>query len=93
VPLAFVIAVVVFVPESANVPLAPEDGAVKVTIALLTGFCPPSITDATKGEGKAPGARTLCPFPLVAMIAAGAPVVFVRVKGAGVAPEIEAVTV
>ncbi len=37
-PLEFVVALVVFVPESANVPLAKVDGAVNVTTAPETGL-------------------------------------------------------
>jgi hypothetical protein len=93
-PLAPVVAVVEFVPVSANIPLAPEDGAVNVTIALPTGFCPTSTTVTTKGWVNALVTVVFCAFPPLARIDAGAPVVFVRLKVAGVStPETDAVTV
>jgi hypothetical protein len=78
----------------ANVPLAPDAGAVKVTETPLTGL-PPFVTVATNGPANAVVTIALCPPPLVAVItmAGGTTAVFVRAKLAGVAaPEVEAVT-
>jgi hypothetical protein len=50
-----------------NVPLAPEDGAVNVTLAPLTGD-PPFVTVATRGAAKAAPVCALCELPLVAAI-------------------------
>jgi hypothetical protein len=75
-------------------PLANDAGAVNVTIAPLTGFWPLSTTVATSGTANAALIAALCGVPLVAAIAAGAPVVFVRLKLASVrTPETAAVTV
>ena len=52
-PCALVVAVVVKVPEFANVPLGPLEGAVKVTRALLTTFLELSITRTFSGVGNA----------------------------------------
>jgi hypothetical protein len=77
-----------------NVPLAPITGAVKVTIALLTGLLPLSTTFTCSGFVNGLPTTALWPFPAVARTEAGAPVVFVRSKFAGVGtPAIEAVTV
>jgi len=93
-PLALVVAIVLFEAVSANIPLAPVAGAVKVTTAPLTGFWPPSTTLATKGDENGVFTMTPCELPLVAAIDAGAPVVFVRLNLAGVdTPGIAAVTV
>ena len=51
-PLALVASVSVLVALLANVPLAPEDGAVKTTNTPLTGW-PPIVTVATNGAGNA----------------------------------------
>jgi hypothetical protein len=92
-PLALVVAIVVFVPF-AKVPLAPEAGAVNVTVTPLTGFEPLSSTVATRGAANAVLIVALCGVPLVAVIDAGAPTVFVRLKLAGVdTPATVAVTV
>jgi hypothetical protein len=92
-PLAVVVAVVVFVPF-AKVPVAPVVGAVNVTVAPLTGFEFLSNTVAARGSAKAVSTVALCGVPLVAVIDAGAPAVFVRLKLAGVeTPETVAVTV
>jgi hypothetical protein len=93
-PLAFVVAVLVFDAVSANVPLAPVAGALNTTTAPLTGFWPLSTTVTTIGAANEVFTMTPCDAPLVAAIVAGAPVVFVRLKLAGVAaPEVAAVTV
>ncbi len=93
-PLALVVAVVVLVVVSANVPLAPDAGAVNVTIAPFTGFWPLSSTVATSGAANAVLVAALCGVPLVAVIEAAAPAVLVRLKLAGVdTPVTAAVTV
>ncbi len=66
-PLALVISVSVAVPF-ANVPLAPEPGAVNVTETLAVGD-PPVVTVATSGAANAVPTVALCPPPLVAPIA------------------------
>jgi hypothetical protein len=77
----------------ANVPLAPEAGAVKVTTTPLVGD-PPVVTVATKGEANAVLTTVLCGVPLVAVMVSTAAAVFVRVKSAGVeTPGADAVTV
>jgi hypothetical protein len=94
IPFALVLVDVVFVPVSANIPLAPVFGAVNTTIALLTGFCPVSTTVAVNGAANALLMVALCKFPFVAVIVAGPLVVLVRLKVAGLfAPETEAVRV
>ncbi len=93
-PFASVVALVIVEAVSANMPLAPVEGAANVTTASLTGFWPPSLTVTTSGTPKVVLTTTLCEFPLIEVIAAGAPVVFVRLKLAGaVIPELDAVTV
>jgi len=90
-PLEFVTAV--FTPP-ANVPLAPLAGALKVTVTPLTGFPPPSFTVATRGAANAVLIVALCGVPLVAVMLAGVPAVFVREKFAGATtPATVAVTV
>jgi hypothetical protein len=68
------------VPPPAKVPLAPLAGAVNVTLAPLTGFPPESLTVATNGAANAAFTCPLWPPPLVAVIDAGGPTVFVTVK-------------
>jgi len=51
-PFSFVAAIIVFVPVDVNVPLAPLDGAVKVTSTPLTGRLFSSNTNTVKGDGK-----------------------------------------
>jgi hypothetical protein len=53
-PLELVIAIVVLLPVSAKIPLAPVVGAIKVTTAPPTGFCPASNTVADSGTANAP---------------------------------------
>jgi hypothetical protein len=78
----------------AKVPLAPDAGAVNVTVAPLTGFEPLSTTVATSGAANAAPTTALCPDPLVGVIDAAAPAVLVRLKLAVVdTPETDAVTV
>jgi hypothetical protein len=76
----------------ANVALAPEAGAVKVTETPLTGLLLASVTVATNGLANAVLTVAVCPPPLVALRCAAAPAVLVKAKLAGVSPEIVAVT-
>jgi hypothetical protein len=62
-PLAFVVSVSV-VAEFAKVPLAPDAGAVKVTVAPLIGE-PFLVTVATSGAENAEPTVALWPEPLV----------------------------
>jgi hypothetical protein len=88
-PLALVFAVVT---PPANVPLGPVAGTSKVTSAPLTGD-PFAVTVATSGAANAALTVALCGVPLVAVIDITAPVMFVKLKLAGVAtPVTEAVT-
>jgi hypothetical protein len=67
-PFESVVAVAVFAgAELPNVPLAPEDGAVKVTVTPLAGD-PPEVTVATSGAANAVLTAALCGAPLVAAI-------------------------
>ena len=89
-PLESVVAVLA---PPANVPLAPEAGAVKVTTTPLTGFELLSTTVATRGFGNAVLVCVACPDPLVALILAAGDAELVRLKlAAAVAPGAEAVT-
>jgi len=64
-PLEFVITVSVAVEFEANVPLAPDAGAVNVTVTPAVGV-PPVVTVATSGLANAVATAVLCPDPLVA---------------------------
>jgi hypothetical protein len=89
-PLELVADVVVIVGGvPVNVPLGPVPGAAKVTTAPLTGFWKLSTTVASSSENSVVTVA-LCGVPCVAVIAAGAPAMFVRLKLAGVAPVAEA---
>jgi hypothetical protein len=66
-PLASVVSASVAVPF-AKVPLAPEPGAVNVTVAPLVGD-PPVVTVATSDEANAVPTTVLCGVPPVAAIA------------------------
>jgi hypothetical protein len=91
-PFDPVVAVAV-APPPAKVPLAPDAGAVKVTVAPLVGD-PLVVTVATNGAANAAPTVALCGEPLVADIATVAAAVLVKLKLAGVvAPETDAVTV
>jgi hypothetical protein len=91
-PLASVVAIAVLLPP-AKVPLAPEDGAVKVTTTPLVGN-PPVVTVATRGAANAVLISALCGVPLVAAIVSTTAPVFVRLKLTGVGtPAAAAVTV
>jgi hypothetical protein len=93
-PLAFVVSVsVTAAGVVAKRPLAPVDGAVKVTETPLAGV-PLEVTVATNELLNAALTVALCPPPLVAAMAMiGALAVFVKAKLADVvAPVVEAVT-
>ncbi len=90
-PLLLVVAVAVA--ELPNFPLAPLAGAVNVTNTPLTGLLPASFTDACSAVANAVLTAALCGVPAVAVMLAAVPVLFVRLKLAGVAtPETLAVT-
>jgi hypothetical protein len=78
-PFASVVSVSVAVPF-ANVPLAPDNGAVNVTVAPLTGYWLLSTTVATRGATNAVSIVASCSDPLVAVMVAAAPDVFVNAK-------------
>jgi hypothetical protein len=74
--------------------LAPLLGAVNVTVIPLSKLLPASLTVACRAVAKAVLTIALCGVPLVAVILAGGPALFVRLKLAPVAtPETVAVTV
>jgi len=90
-PVAFVVAVLT---PPVNVPLAPPAGGVNVTTAPLTALPPLSFTVATKAAANAVPIEAPCGVPLVAVILAAGPALFVSEKFAGVAtPATVAVTV
>jgi len=72
-PLEFVVACAVVEPP-AKVPLAPEEGAVNVTVTPLVGM-PPVVTVATRGRANAVFTFALCGVPLVAEIVSEEPLV------------------
>jgi hypothetical protein len=82
-PLAFVVAV--FTPP-AKVPLAALAGALNVTTTPVTGLLPASFTVATSGAANAVLIVVFCGVPLIAVIDAAAPTLFVSAKFAEVAP-------
>jgi hypothetical protein len=95
-PLALVVAVKTVPPlvPPANVPLAPLEGEVNVTVALLTRFPLASFTVAVIAVVKAVPIVALCGVPDVAVMLAGAPALLVSEKEAFVTtPDTEAVTV
>jgi hypothetical protein len=79
-PLELVVSVSVAVEFEANVPLAPDAGAVNVTETPVTGFWFASTTVATSGASNAVPICASCRDPLVAVIDAGGPEVLVRLK-------------
>jgi len=76
-PEALVVAV--FTPP-ANVPEAPLEGAVNVTVTPLTGLPPEFFTVAAKRLANAVLIAALCGVPPLAVIEAALPAVFVRRK-------------
>ena len=90
-PDAFVVAV--FAPP-AKLPLAPLLAGVNVTVTPFTGVPLALVTVTTKGAGKGVLIAALCGVPLVVVILAGGPGVFVSEKFAvAVTPAILAFTV
>src|SRR5947207_1597638 len=90
-PLPLVVAV--FTPP-AKLPLAPVPGAVNVTVTLAKIGRASCRARATSGAANAVLIVALCGVPLVAVMLAAAPAVFVSEKSAGVAtPATLAVTV
>ncbi len=91
-PLALVVAVAVAEPP--KVPLAPPAGAVKVTVAPLTGLPPASFTVACSAVANTVLTAALWGVPALAAMLAAAPALLVRLKLADVAtPATDAVTV
>lgn len=90
IPEEFVTAVL-FPP--ANVPLAPDGGAVNVTVTPGTRFPPTSVTVADNGLPNAVLIFAPCPEPPLALMVAGAPTRFVKTNTAlAVTPGTEATT-
>jgi hypothetical protein len=73
---------VAVVPLPANVPLAPEPGAVNVTLAFGTGLLLASNTVATSELPNALLIWALWPPPEVAVMLPAAPALFVNANGA-----------
>lgn len=89
IPEALVTAVL----EGEKAPLAPLIGALKETLAPFTGLPPASFTCTTRGAAKAVFAAALCGVPLIAIMVAGGPALFVSWNVAGAAtPATEAFT-
>ena len=76
----------VTVAEPLKVPPAPLAGAVKVTVAPLTGLLFESFTVACSAVAKAAPVVALCGVPPVALMEMVTGAVFVRLKGAADAP-------
>ena len=92
-PLALVVALMVVV-LLLNVPLWPDDGAVKVTASPETGLPKLSVTVTSSGLPKAVFTVVLCGEPEVATMLLAVPARLVRLKLAGVlTPLAAAVTV
>jgi hypothetical protein len=91
-PTELVVSVSVAVPFS-KVPLAPLDGAVKVTETPPVGV-PPVVTVATSGAANTVLTAAVCGVPLVAVMVSTGTGKFVKLKLAGdEAPGAEALTV
>ena len=91
-PLELVMAVAVA--ELENAALAPFAGAVKVTVAPLTGLVYESLTDTCRAVENTVLTVVLCGVPAVALMLAATPALLAREKLAGVAaPVTLAVTV
>jgi hypothetical protein len=78
------------VPLVAKAPLAPVEGAVNVTATPLSGLLSASVTVATSGFVNCVLTFVLWPLPLVAVMMAGAPAEFDKLKLAGVAAPVAA---
>jgi hypothetical protein len=91
-PLELVVAVAVVLPPNAT--LDPLPGAVNVTVTPLSRFPPASLTVAWSAVPNAVLMPALCGVPLLALMLAGVPAVFVKLKLAEVpTPATLAVTV
>jgi hypothetical protein len=78
----------------AKLPLGPDGGAENVTVTLLRGLPPTSVTLARKRCAKATLMGVLCGVPPAAVTAEGLPAVFVSENVAGAAtPATDADTV
>jgi hypothetical protein len=75
----------VAVANPANVPVAPVDGAVNVTVTPFTGLLLASLTVACKAIANTVLIAVLCGVPAVAVTFAAAPAMLVKLKLAGVA--------
>ncbi len=85
---------VAVVPSPAKVPLAPEAGALNMTLAPEIALPLASFTAATNLRLNAAPTFTLCPPPDVAVMLLGAPAVFVKANVAGLETSaVDAVTV
>jgi hypothetical protein len=71
---------VAVIPPPAKVPLAPEAGALNVTLTPETGLPLASFTVTTNGLLKAWVTGALCPPPEVAVMVEAGPAVFVMAK-------------
>ena len=78
-PAALVLAVTVVTP-AVKVPLAPEAGAVNVTVAPTIGLLLASLTVADSAVANAAPTVAVCGVPPVAEIDAAVPAVFVRLN-------------
>ena len=83
-PEEFVLTIAV-APPPANVPLAPEVGALKVTLAPEIKLPLESFTVATNGFAKARPTSELWPPPDTAVMLPGGPALFSKAKDAGLA--------
>src|SRR3954470_18782451 len=84
---------VVTVDEAEKVPLAPEPGGVKVTLAPTTGLLKESRTKACSAVVKAVFTVLLCGVPALVTMEAAAPARWVRLNvGAEAMPGIAVVT-
>lgn len=91
-PLAFVLAVTVVNPP-VNVPPAPLEGAVNVTVTFASRLPPASFTVAVSAVANAAPIAALWGVPVVAAMLAAGPAMFVRLKLAeGLTPVTLAVT-
>ncbi|HEY1754036.1 MAG TPA: hypothetical protein VGG72_01475 [Bryobacteraceae bacterium] len=88
------VATTIVVDEPPNNPLAPLDGAVKVTFTPGTGLLPASFTVTANAVGNALPTGALCGVvPGFAVMLLGDPTVFVREKYTVFSPAAVAVTV
>src|SRR6187549_1884918 len=78
--VAMPLALVTTVALAANVPEAPVEGAVKVTLTPLSGLLPASATRTCMAVANCVFTVALCGVPAVAVIVAAVPAVLVRAK-------------